>query len=27
VWPDFLGDLPNDHRRITLEVTEPTTTE
>jgi hypothetical protein len=27
VWPDFLGDLPNDRRRITLDVIEPSTTE
>jgi hypothetical protein len=27
VWPEFLGDLPNDRDRITLEVLEPSTTE
>ncbi|MEA2025683.1 MAG: baseplate J/gp47 family protein [Chloroflexota bacterium] len=27
VWPDFVGDLPDDHQRITLDVTEPSNTE
>lgn len=27
VWPDFLGDLPGDTSRITLDVREPSTTE
>lgn len=27
VWPGFLGDLPANHERIELDVTEPSTTE
>jgi hypothetical protein len=27
VWPDFVGDLPGDPSRITLDVREPSTTE
>ncbi len=27
VWPDFVGDLPDDRGRITLDVTEPSNTE
>ncbi len=27
VWPDFVGDLPDDRQRITLDVTEPSNTE
>ena len=27
VWPGFIGDLPDDRQRITLDVEEPSTTE